>query len=135
IHPEGDAGIVKFGPFDGETFTSQSAVAVGTEGELTLARSNGYYAPLGQVELAPAIPEHAFDTVFVGVDHKCDPGSSVTVQVRVTEADGRVSRWQSVQRESELVLERPATSFQVRVVMHSFTGRETPRVRSVVVQV
>lgn len=136
IHPEGDAGVTKFGPFDSETFTAASAVAVGTEGELTLAKaSGGFYASVGNVELPAAAPEKPFDTLFVGIDHKCDAGSSLTVQVRVTEADGRTSRWQSVQRESELVLERPATSFQVRVVMHSFSGRETPRVRSVVVSV
>lgn len=133
IHPEGEHGIIKFGPFDSETFQSESQVAVGTEGELKLAASGGLYAKVGHVQLA-ATPDEPFDALFIGIDNTCDPGSDVTVQVRVTEEDGRVSRWTSVGRESQLMLDRPATGFQVRVVLASYTGRETPRVRSVVVQ-
>lgn len=135
IHPEGEAGITRFGPFDAETFGAASAIAVGTEGELKLAATGGLYARNGHVELAPVHPVQAFDTLFIGIDEKCDAGCDVTVQVRVTEASGKVSRWAPVERESELVLDRPATDFQVRVVLSSASGRETPRVRTVVVQV
>lgn len=134
IHPEGDHGITRFGPFDAETFQSESAVAVGSEGELKLASAGGLFAHTGHAELANTTPPVPFDSLFIGIDEKCDPGCEVSVQVRVTGADGRTSRWTSVQRESELLLDRPATAFQVRVILSSYTGRETPRVRAVVVQ-
>ena len=135
INPEGNAGVTRFGPFDAAMFSEENAIDVGTEGELKLANQGGVYARTGHVELAPTHPDHAFDTVFIGIDEKSDAGANVGVQIRLIEAGGTTSRWQTVERESELVLARPAVAFQVRVVMNSFSGRETPRVRSVVVQV
>ena len=139
IHPEGEHGILRMGPFDAQTFDSAIAVQVGSEGELKLAADHqasgsGNFARTGSVELAKVSPGTPFDSLFIGLDETSDAGSDVRVQVRVFEPSGAVSAWRTVERESELSLERPASDVQVRLVLNSYSGRVTPRVRSVVIQ-
>lgn len=135
IKPEGDHGIYRFGPFVAGTFESSSGVAVGSEGELMLELSSGFYSRIGQVELPRTTPTEPVDTIQLGLDDSTPMGTDLFVQVRVTDlASGVTSRWQTIAREGELVLARPARDFQVRLVMNSFSGRDTPRVRAVIVQ-
>lgn len=135
IRPEGDQGVHRFGPFVAGTFESSAGVTVGSEGELALALENGFYARVGKVELPRTTPEKPFDVIQLGLDDSSPMGTDLFVQVRVTDlASGAASRWQTVEREGELVLARPARDFQVRLVLNSATGRDTPRVRAVVIQ-
>ena len=135
IHPEGDHGITTFGPFVAGSIEASQDVVVGAAGELTLAKTDGLYAKVGHVELPVTTPPQAFDTVSLGIDETCDAGCEVFAQVRVVDAaTGAASRWQNLQREGEILLARPAASFQVRLVLNSSTGREAPRVRGVMIQ-
>jgi hypothetical protein len=135
IRPEGDHGVYRFGPFVAGTFESSSGITVGTEGEIQLALDEGWYENVGQVELPRTTPAAPFDTVQLGIEDSTPMGTDLFVQVRTTDlASGLTSRWQTMPREGELLLVKPARDFQVRLVLNSFSGRDTPRVRGVIIQ-